>query len=67
MKVRWSQTALAEIEDIFSYIHEHNRSAATAVVERIEGLTALLEDFRASDTLPMKRTSVSYPSCAIRS
>jgi toxin ParE1/3/4 len=45
MKVRWSETALAELEDIFSYIHRHNRSAASAVVERIEGLTALLEEF----------------------
>jgi plasmid stabilization system protein ParE len=45
MKVRWSETALAEIEDIFSYIYERNRSAAVAVVERIEGLTTLLEEF----------------------
>ena len=45
MKVRWSETALAEIEDIFSYIYQHNRSAAVAVVARIEGLTALLEEF----------------------
>jgi plasmid stabilization system protein ParE len=37
MKVRWSETALTEIEDIFSYIFERNRSAAAAVVERIEG------------------------------
>jgi toxin ParE1/3/4 len=33
-----------EIEDIFSYIYENNRSAA-AVVERIERLTELLEEF----------------------
>ena len=45
MKTRWSETALAEIEDIFSHIYEKNRSAAAAVVERIEGLTALLEEF----------------------
>ena len=45
MKVRWSETALTEIEDIFSYIFERNRSAAAAVVERIEGLTKLLEEF----------------------
>jgi plasmid stabilization system protein ParE len=36
---------LAEIEIIFSYIHERNRSAATAVVQRIESLVALLEEF----------------------
>jgi toxin ParE1/3/4 len=45
MKVRWSETALAELRDIFSYIHENNRSAADAVVKRIEALTALLEEF----------------------
>jgi toxin ParE1/3/4 len=45
MKIRWSETALAELEDIFSYIHGYNRSAAAAIVERIEALTALLEDF----------------------
>jgi plasmid stabilization system protein ParE len=45
MRVRWSETALAEIEGIFSYIHERNPSAARAVVERIDGLTALLDEF----------------------
>ena len=45
MKVGWSETALAEIENIFSYIYQHNRSAASAVVERIERLAALLEEF----------------------
>jgi plasmid stabilization system protein ParE len=28
MKVRWSQTALAQLDDIFLYIYERNRSAA---------------------------------------
>lgn len=45
MKVRWSDSALAELEDIFSYIFERNRSAATSVVRRIEELAALLEQF----------------------
>jgi toxin ParE1/3/4 len=45
MKVRWSETALTEVDDIFAYIHEHSRTAATAVVERIENLAALLEEF----------------------
>jgi toxin ParE1/3/4 len=44
MKVRWSETALGEIDDIFSYIFANSRSAA-AVVERIEGLTTLLAEF----------------------
>jgi plasmid stabilization system protein ParE len=46
MKVRWSETALTEIDGIFSYIYENNRTAATAVVNRIERLAALLADFR---------------------
>ncbi|MEO6780441.1 MAG: type II toxin-antitoxin system RelE/ParE family toxin [Bradyrhizobium sp.] len=45
MKLRWSETALAEIDNIFSFIFENNRSAAVAVVERIEGLAALLAEF----------------------
>jgi toxin ParE1/3/4 len=45
MKVRWSESALVEIEDIVSYIYQNNRSAAAPVVERIDGLTALLEEF----------------------
>jgi len=57
MKIRWSETALSELDDIFSYIQRNNRLAAIAVVERIEALSA---------TLPMKRASVSSRSCAIR-
>jgi toxin ParE1/3/4 len=45
MRVRWSETALNEIDDIFSYIFEHSRSAASAVVRRIEELSALLAEF----------------------
>jgi toxin ParE1/3/4 len=45
MNVRWSETALAEVDDIFSYIYERNRSAAASVVRRIEELTVLLEEF----------------------
>ncbi|WP_430643044.1 type II toxin-antitoxin system RelE/ParE family toxin [Bradyrhizobium stylosanthis] len=35
MRVRWSESALSDIDSIFSYIHERNRTAAVAVVERI--------------------------------
>jgi toxin ParE1/3/4 len=45
MKVRWSETALSEFDEILSHIHRSNRAAAIAVVERIEALTALLEEF----------------------
>ncbi|GLH78031.1 hypothetical protein SSBR45G_29390 [Bradyrhizobium sp. SSBR45G] len=45
MKVRWSQSSLAELEAIFSYIHERNSAAAAAVVARVERLTSILADF----------------------
>jgi plasmid stabilization system protein ParE len=45
MRVRWSQSALTEIQEIFSYIHERNHSAAVTVVERIEAVVDLLEEF----------------------
>jgi plasmid stabilization system protein ParE len=45
MRVRWSQTALTELDNIFSYIYERNRAAAGAVVARIEELTTLLDEF----------------------
>lgn len=45
MNVRWSQTALTELDDIFLYIYERNRSAARSVVNRIEEVAALLGEF----------------------
>ncbi len=45
MKVRWSKTALIELDDIFLYISERNRTAAKSVVRRIEALVAQLEQF----------------------
>ena len=45
MKVRWSQAALAQLDDIFLYIYERNRSAAVNVAQRVEELAALLGEF----------------------
>jgi plasmid stabilization system protein ParE len=45
MKVRWSQTALAQLDDVFLYIYERNRSAALSVTKRVEELAALLGEF----------------------
>ncbi|HEX5232698.1 MAG TPA: type II toxin-antitoxin system RelE/ParE family toxin [Bradyrhizobium sp.] len=66
MKLRWSETALAEIDSIFSYISENNRSAAAAVVERIEGLATLLAEFpfvgHLTDEAPVRVLAVvRYP------
>ena len=36
MKVRYSETALAEINEIFAYISEQNAPAAKRVMARIE-------------------------------
>jgi plasmid stabilization system protein ParE len=45
MKVRWSQTALAQLDDIFLYIYQSNRSAALSVTKRVEELASLLGEF----------------------
>jgi toxin ParE1/3/4 len=45
MRVRWSETALTELDHIFAYISERIRSAASAVVNRIDELLALLAEF----------------------
>jgi toxin ParE1/3/4 len=45
MKVRWSETALIELDGIFRYISERNRTAAKSVVSRIEDRVAQLERF----------------------
>jgi plasmid stabilization system protein ParE len=45
MRVRWSKTALIELEQIFTYLSERNRTAARAVVARIEQISAGLENF----------------------
>jgi len=33
MRIRWSETALIELDDIFHYIFERSPSAASAVVK----------------------------------
>jgi toxin ParE1/3/4 len=45
MRVRYTETALAELADIFSFIAQHNRVAAAQVVARIEELAARLACF----------------------
>lgn len=45
MRVRWSESSLSDVDDIFSYIHEHSRTAAAAVVERIKAVASLFQDF----------------------
>jgi plasmid stabilization system protein ParE len=45
MSVRWSETAFNELEDIFAFIHERNRSAARAVSRRILDRTKMLGEF----------------------
>jgi len=42
MNVRYSEAALRELDQIFAYIYERNRSAAIAVVDRIERLASLI-------------------------
>jgi toxin ParE1/3/4 len=44
MKLRYSETALRELDEIFAYISDRNRSAAVAVVDRVERLTSLIAE-----------------------
>ena len=67
MKVRWSKTALFELDNIFSYISERNPTAAKSVVRRIEGLISQLKKFPylISGILPMKPEHGRCLSCAL--
>ena len=66
MKVRYTQTALEEIRAIRAYISERNRSAAVAVIARVEAAIQRLSEFPLSaietDSPCVRMTPVpSYP------
>lgn len=66
MRVRYTATALIEIDQIFSYIAEHSRSAAISFRERIERTVELLGEIpemaQIADESGVRRTPVrSYP------
>ena len=45
MRVRYTDTALRELDEIFAYITKNNRAAAASVVGRVENLIAQLAEF----------------------
>ena len=45
MRVRYTETALVEVNDIFTYISERNEAAAKRVVARVEQTIQNLDDF----------------------
>jgi addiction module RelE/StbE family toxin len=45
MKVRFNETALAELDRIFEHIAKDNPRAAAAIVDRVEQLTARIAEF----------------------
>lgn len=45
MKVRFTKPALAELDSIFAYIHQHNPIAAGQVVTRVREITSQLGRF----------------------
>jgi toxin ParE1/3/4 len=47
MKIRFTQTATAEIDEIFSYIARHNPTAAAAVIRQIDRTIARLAKYPA--------------------
>jgi plasmid stabilization system protein ParE len=66
MKVRYTDTAATEVEEILEYIAQHNPSAAVRVNLRIHQTTDLLADFpeiaQMTDEPGIRRTPVGrYP------
>ena len=45
MRVRYTDTALAELDDIFRYLSERNPAAAKAVAARVRDVVAILADY----------------------
>ena len=45
MNIRYTETALREIESIFAYVAEHNPIAAAQIVTRVTGLVSRLDEF----------------------
>jgi plasmid stabilization system protein ParE len=62
MKVRWSQTAFNELQDIFEFIACRNRSAAAVVAQRIQDRATMLGEFPlagpVTDTVGVRALSV---------
>jgi toxin ParE1/3/4 len=70
MRIRYTDTALNEVNEIFSYLAERNFSAAVAVRERIERTTAVLavapEMAQETDEPGVRRIPVrSYPYVSV--
>lgn len=66
MRVRYTETALAEVEQIFAYIREHNAAAAARVVAAIETTVERLREHprsaHESDEADVRMTPVGrYP------
>jgi plasmid stabilization system protein ParE len=66
MKVRFTATALAELDRIARYIARDSPQAAATVASRVEQLTGRLAGFPQMATPPMRNVSVSFPWGASR-
>jgi len=65
LKLRWSVTALEEVDNLTAYVGEHNQSAADALVERIEFCAERLIEFpymHRSGRVPGTREVVINPN-----
>jgi plasmid stabilization system protein ParE len=45
VKVRWTEAAFSELDDIFAFISQRSRSAAATVARRILDRATMLGDF----------------------
>jgi plasmid stabilization system protein ParE len=66
MRIRYTATALIEIDDIFAYLDKHNPKVAATFVESVERKLVLLAEFpevaQTSDEPNVRMTPVGrYP------
>jgi len=66
MRVRYTETALRELEEILAYIAQRNTGAATSVRARIEDLIGRLSDFpymaQETERMGVRRLTIgNYP------
>ena len=62
MKLRYERGALADLDEIFTYIAQDNRDAAARLVARIEQVAVLI-----AETPPLARPHASHASGDFRS
>jgi plasmid stabilization system protein ParE len=61
MKVRFTATSFAEINEIHDHIAKDNPTAAKAVILRVEQVIARIARFRSSPAQSIRQACASFP------